>query len=327
MKAIIITKYGLPNVLQLTELTKPSPKDDEVLVKIHAVSINDWDWGLMRGKPFVTRMLSGLFKPGIKIPGVDIAGQIEEIGSNIKKFQPGDDVFGDISESGFGGFAQYVCVKEKSIALKPADMPFSDAAAIPHASMLAIQGLIDAGKLKPGQKLLINGAGGGVGSFGVQIAKDIGVEVTGVDGTEKLDMMRDLGFDHVIDYKQEDFTKNGQLYDLILDAKTNRPFFHYTRALSPGGAYVTVGGSMPLIFQMLIMAPFISMIRKKKMSIVTLKPNKDLDYFNEIYQAGKIKPVIDGPYKLSETPEAFKLFGTGSHKGKIVISIESDALN
>jgi NADPH:quinone reductase-like Zn-dependent oxidoreductase len=200
-------------------------------------------------------------------------------------------------------------------------MSFNEAAAIPQAAMLAVQGLIDKGKIQPGQKLLINGAGGGVGTFAVQLAKLYGAEVTGVDSTSKLDMLRSMGFDHVIDYTLEDFTKNGQCYDLILDVKTNRSIFDYTRALFPNGTYVTVGGSMGRLFQALLLGPWISMVSKKYIRIVALKPNKDLLYMNELFEAGKVKPVIDGPYKLNEFPEAFRIFGKGEHKGKVVITM------
>ena len=322
MKAIVFTKYGPPDVLELKEVERPTPKDNEVLIKAHAASVNDWDWCLVRGKPFFIRLLCGLLKPKIKIPGVDIAGQVEAVGRNVKKFQPGDEVYGDISECGFGGFAEYVCAHENALALKPASMTFVEAAAIPHAAMLAVQGLRDKGQIQSGQKLLINGAGGGVGTFAVQIAKLIGVEVTGVDSSGKLDMMRSMGFDHAIDYTQEDFTKNGQCYDLILDTKTNRSIFDYARALSPNGIYVTVGGSTARLFQALFLGPWISMFSKKNIRIVGLKPNKDLDYMNELFEAGKVKPVIDGPYKLSEIPEDIRHFGEGNNKGKVVITME-----
>jgi NADPH:quinone reductase-like Zn-dependent oxidoreductase len=322
MKAIVYTKYGPPDVLQLKEVEKPTPKDNEVLIKVHAASVNDWDWGLLRGKPFVNRLLFGLLKPKTKILGCDIAGQVEAVGRNVKQFQPGDEVFGDLSACGFGAFAEYVCALENALALKPPSMTFDEAAAIPQAAMLALQGLRDIGQLQPGKKLLINGAGGGVGTFSVQIAKLYGVEVTGVDSSGKLDMLRSMGFDHVIDYTQEDFTKNGQCYDLILDVKTNRSTFDYTRALSPNGMYVTVGGSMTRLFQALFLGPWISMISKKKIRIVGFKQNKDLAYMNELFEAGKVKPVIDGPYTLSEVPEAIRYFGEGKHKGKVIITVE-----
>ena len=234
-------------MLQLKEVEKPSPKDDEVLIKVHAVSINDWDLGLLHGD-FINRMLNGLLKPKRKILGSDIAGRIEAAGKNVRQFQPGDEVYGDLSGT-WGGFAEYVCTREKTLALKPARMSFEEAAAIPQAAMLAVQGLIDKGQIKQGQKLLINGAGGGVGTFGVQIAKLYGVEVTGVDHTAKLELLRSMGFDHVIDYTKEDFTKNGQHYDLILDAKTNRSMFDYARVLNRNGVYVTVGGLMSRLWR------------------------------------------------------------------------------
>jgi NADPH:quinone reductase-like Zn-dependent oxidoreductase len=319
LKAIVYTKYGGPEVLQLREVEKPSLKDDEVLVRVHAASLNDWDFGLLDGD-FINRILNGLFKPKRKILGSDIAGKIEAVGKNVTQFKTGDDVYGDLSGR-WGGFAEYTCAPETALALKPAGMSFNEAAAIPQAAMLAVQGLIDKGKIRSGQKLLINGAGGGVGTFGVQIAKLYGVEVTGVDRTSKLGMMRSIGFDHVIDYTREDFTKNGKHYDLILDAKTNRSMFDYARVLSPGGVYVTVGGSIFRLIQALLIGPWISMINKKYIRIVALKPNKDLTYMNQLFEAGKVKPVIEGPYKLENVPDAFSLFAKGEHKGKIVIII------
>ncbi len=324
MKAIVYERYGPPDVLQLKEVEKPTPKDNEVLIKVHAAAVNDWDWGFLIGKPFVNRLLAGLRKPKIKILGCDIAGRVEAVGGNVKQFQPGDEVFGDLCECGFGGFAEYVCARENVLELKPASMTFDQAAAIPQAAMLAVQGLRDKGQIQSGQKLLINGAGGGVGTFGVQIAKLYGVEVTGVDSSGKLDMMRSLGFDHVIDYTKEDFTKNGQCYDLILDNKMNRSIFDYMRSLSPNGIYVTAGGSMVRFLQAFLLGPLISMFSKKSIRIVALKPNKDLAYMSELFEAGKVKPVIDGPYKLSEVPEAMRYFGEGNHKGKIVITMENN---
>lgn len=319
MKALVYTEYGGPGVLRIKEIEKPLPKDDEVLIKIHAVSINDWDLGLLHGD-FINRMLNGLRKPKRTILGSDIAGRIEAVGKNISKFKIGDEVYGDLSGR-WGGFAEYVCAPEKALAIKPAAMTFEEAASIPQAAMLAVQGLIDKGKIHAGQKLLINGAGGGVGTFGVQIAKIYDTEITGVDSTMKLDMLRSMGFDHVIDYTQQDFTKNGQQYDLILDAKTNRSMFDYAHALSPNGIYVTVGGSISRLLQNLFLGPLISMINKKHMRLVSLKPNKDLIFMNELFEAGKVKPVIEGPYKLDEFHEAFRIFDKAEHKGKVVITM------
>lgn len=322
MKAVVYTIYGGPEVLQIKEVEKPFPKDNEVLVKVYAVSLNDWDCGLLQGD-FVNRLLNGFRKPKRKILGSDIAGRIESVGKNVTWFKPGDDVYGDLSGQ-WGGFAEYVCAPEKALTLKPAAMSFEEAAAIPQAAMLAVQGLIDKGKIHAGQKLLINGAGGGVGSFAIQIARQYGVEVTGVDSTGKLEMLSSLGFDHVIDYTREDFTKNGRCYDLILDVKTNRSLFDYARALCRRGAYVTVGGSMRRLLEALFLAPWMSIISKKHIRIVALKPNKDLAYMNQLFEAGKIKPVIDGPYRLSEVPDVFRLFIRGDHKGKVVITIHAD---
>jgi NADPH:quinone reductase-like Zn-dependent oxidoreductase len=319
LKAVIYNKYGGPEVLQVKEIEKPFPKNNEVLIKVHAVSINDWDWGLLHGD-FVNRMLNGLLKPKRKILGSDIAGQVEAVGKNITRFKTGDDVYGDLSGQ-WGGFAEYVCARETALVLKPASMRFEEAAAIPQAAMLAVQGLIDKGKIHPGQKLLMNGAGGGVGTFALQIAKTYGIEVTGVDKTNKLDTLRSLGFDHVIDYTKEDFTKSGQRYDLILDVKTNRPIRNYLCALNPKGIYVTVGGDTSRLLQALLLGPWISWLYKKHIQIVALKPNKDLDYMNRLFEAGKVKPFIDGPYRMDEIQKAFEIFGKADHKGKIVIVI------
>ena len=319
MKAIVYSKYGTPDDLELKEIDKPVVKDDEVLVKVFAVSLNDWDLGLLEGD-FVNRMLNGVRAPKIKILGSDVAGRVEAVGKNVTKWRPGDEVFGDLSGR-WGGFAEYVCARENDLALKPSTMSFEQAAAIPQAGMLAVQGLIDKGKIKAGQRVLINGAGGGVGTFGVQIGKLYGVEMTGVDSASKLDMMLSMGFDHVIDYTKEDFTKNGQRYDLILDAKTNRSIFDYARALRPEGTYVTVGGSISRLLQILLVAPLVSMMSKKKILIVALKPNKDLVYMSELFEAGKVKPVIDWPYRLEDVPAAFTLFRKGLHKGKVVITL------
>jgi len=321
MKAIVHERYGSTDVLELREVETPTPKDDEVLIRIHAVSINDWDWGLLRGTPFINRLLCGLFRPKKTILGSDIAGRVEAVGNNVERFRLGDEVFGDLSGR-WGGFAEYVCAPETALALKPPSMTFAEAAAIPQAAMLAAQGLRDKGGIRPGQRVLINGAGGGVGTFAVQIAKLYGVEVTGVDNSAKLDLLSSVGCDKVIDYTEEDFTRNGTRYDLILDVKTNRSIFAYVRALSPNGTYVTVGGSMACLFQVFLFGPLISMTSKKATRVVALKPNKDLAYMCELFEAGKVRPVIDRLRKLSEVPEAMRYFGEGNHKGKVVITLE-----
>jgi NADPH:quinone reductase-like Zn-dependent oxidoreductase len=322
MKAIVYTRYGPPDVLQLKEVEKPTPKDNEVLIKVHAASVNDWDWGLLRGKPFMNRMVFGLLKPRTKILGGDIAGRIEAVGRNVKQFQPGDEVFGDLSGCGFGAFAEYVCARENALVLKPASMTFEEAAAVPQAAVLALQGFRDKRQIQKGQKVLINGAGGGAGTFAVQIARSFGADVTGVDSTSKLDMMRSIGADHVIDYTQEDFTKNGQCYDLILDFAAHHSIFDYKRALSPKGIYVLVGGSSARMFQIMFMGPLISMTGSKKIRVLMHKPNKDLVFMKELFEAGKVNPVIDRRYMLSEVPEALRYFGEGRAKGKVVITLE-----
>jgi NADPH:quinone reductase-like Zn-dependent oxidoreductase len=319
MKAIVYTKYGPPDVLQLKEVAKPTPKDNEVLVEVHAASVNDWDWGLLRGKPFVNRLLFGLRKPKVKILGCDIAGRVEAVGRNVKQFQPGDEVFGDISGCGMGGFAEYVCARENVLAPKSASMTYEQAAAVPQAAVLALQGLRK-GQIQPGQKVLINGAGGGVGTFGVQIAKSFGAEVTGVDSTGKLDMVRSIGADQVIDYTKEDFTKSGRRYDLILDVVVYRSIFDYKRALSPKGIFVMIGGSIPRVFLIALTAPLIT--RSKKLVILAHKSNsKDLVFMNDLFEAGKVAPVIDRRYPLSEVAEALRYFGKGHVQGKVVVTV------
>lgn len=320
MKAIVLTKYGGPDQLELKEVEKPSPGDGEVLVKVFAVSINDWDWALIQGD-FVNRMLNGFFRPKRRIFGSDIAGRIEAVGKNVTRFKPGDEVFGDLSGT-WGGFAEYVCAPENALGRKPHTMSFEQAASIPQAAMLAVQGLIDEGRVKPGQTILLNGAGGGVGTFALQILKPLNVEATAVDSAAKLDMLRSLGATHVIDYHRQDFTKVGTRYDLILDAKTNRSIFRYLRALNPGGKYITVGGDISRLLQAFLCGPLISLFTKKKIGIVALKPNKDLDYMIKLFESGQVRPIIDGPYQLKDVPEAFRIFGRGEHLGKMVVSFE-----
>jgi len=322
MKAIVYDKYGPPEVLQFTEVAKPIPNDNEVLVKVHAVSVNDWDWGLLRGTPFMNRLFFGLLRPKIKILGSDIAGEVEAVGRNVQQFQSGDEVFGDLSACGFGGFAEYVCARENALVLKPTSMTFEEAAAIPQAAVLALQGLRYKGQLQPGQKVLINGAGGGAGTFAVQIAKSFGAEVTGVDSTRKLDIMRSIGADHVVDYTKEDFTKSGHCYDWILDFAAHHSIFDCNRALSPKGIYVMVGGSTARLFQAVFLAPLISKTTSKKMGILMHKSNKDMDSIMELFEADKVKSVIDKRYPLCEVAEALRYFGKGHARGKVVITVE-----
>jgi NADPH:quinone reductase-like Zn-dependent oxidoreductase len=320
MKAIVHTGYGPPDVLQLKEVEKPTPKDDEVLIKVLAASVNDGDHSVVSGKPFLVRLSpGGPLKPKHKIPGGDVAGQIEALGRDVKQFQPGDEVFGDLGESGFGAFAEYVCAPENALTLKPASTTFEEAAAVAQAALVALQGLRDKGQIQPGQTVLINGASGGVGAFAVQIAKSFGAEVTGVCSTGNLDLVRSIGADQVIDYTQEDFTKSGLRYDLILDNVANRSVSDYLRALSPKGNYVAVAFN-PVA---LILGPLISMIGSKKVGGFLHKPNdKDLVIMKELLEAGKVVPVIDRRYPLSEVAEAFRYFGEGHVRGKVVITVE-----
>ena len=320
MKAIVYHQYGSPDVLKLEEVEKPTPKDDEVLIKIHAVSLNGSDWEGLRGKPLYAR-LGGLRKPSEGILGSDVAGRVEMAGRNNRQFQPGDEVFGDILGR-MGGFAEYVCVPERGLARKPARMTFEEAAAIPQGAVIALQGMRDKGQVQPGQKVLINGAGGSAGTFAVQLAKYYGAEVTGVDNTGKQDFMRSLGADQVIDYTREDFTKNGKQYDMILDVIAHRSVFACKRALTPNGSYFAVGGSVAIMFQILLLGAWIKRTAGKNIRILAVRPNlKDLVFITELYEAGKIVPVIDRRYSLSEVPEALRYLGEGRAKGKIVITV------
>jgi len=321
VKAVVYHKYGPPDVLQIKEVAKPTPTDDEILIKVHAVSVNRSDWESLIGKPLYARV-GGLLKPRRPILGSDVAGRVEMAGRNITQFQPGDELFGEIP--GYhGGFAQYVCAPEKTLARKPAGMTFEEAAAIPQAGVIALQGILNKGQVQPGQKVLINGAGGGAGTFAVQLAKLYGAEVTGVDNTGKLDFMRSLGADHVIDYTREDFTKNGKQYDLILDVIAHRSVFAYRRALKPNGTYFLVGGSVATLFQILLLGPWIRRTTSKKIRLLAVQPNrKDLVSITELCEAGKIVPVIDKRYPLSEVPEALRYLGEGRAKGKVIITVD-----
>jgi len=322
MKAVVMDRYGTPDVLELRDVARPTPKADEVLVRVHAASVNDWDWELMQGTPWVNRIIGGLFRPTkVQTIGGDIAGCVEAVGGDVTAFEPGDEVYGDLCQSGFGAFAEYVCAPEANLARKPSRMTFEQAAAIPQAGMLAVQALIDVGRVRSGQKLLLNGAGGGVGTFALQMARLHEVEVTAVDKPGKLEMLRAMGADHVIDYLEEDFTNGGEGYDLILDVKTNRSPLAYARALNAHGTYATVGGNLPRLLQVAVLGPLISLLYKKHLRVVGLKPNKDLSYMNELFEAGKLVPVIDGQYELADVAAALRRFGTGDHKGKIIVTM------
>jgi NADPH:quinone reductase-like Zn-dependent oxidoreductase len=320
VKAIVYTKYGPPGVLGLKEVAKPTPRDDEVLIKVQAVSVNRSDWEGLRGKPLYAR-IGGLLKPRRQILGSDVAGRVEMAGRNVRRFQAGDEVFGDILPR-LGGFAEYVRARESALALKPASMTFEEAAAIPQAAVIALQAIRDKGRVQPGQKVLINGAGGGAGTFAVQLAKLYGAEVTAVDNTGKLDFMSSLGADHVIDHTREDFTKNGRQYDLILDVVAHRSVFAYKRALRSNGSYFLAGGSVATMLQILLLGPWIRGTTGKKIRILAVQPNtEDVDFMKELIEAGKVTPVIDRTYPLSEVPDAIGYVGEGHAKGKVVITV------
>jgi NADPH:quinone reductase-like Zn-dependent oxidoreductase len=322
MQAIVYEQYGSPDVLEFKEVAKPTPKDDEVLVKVIAVSVNAADLHLLRADPFLIRLSSGFFKPKNEILGSDIAGRVEAVGRNIQQFKPGDEVFGDISAGGWGGFAEYACAREDALVLKPANMSFEQAAAMPMAAVTALQSLRNHGEIHAGQKVLINGASGGVGTFAVQIAKAFGAEVTGVCSTKKMDMVCSMGADHVIDYTQEDFTQNGQQYDLILAANGDRSISDYRRALAPKGTYVMSGGSMTQMTQAMMLGPWYSKSGGQKMGNMLAKPNKqDLTFIKELVEAGKIVPVIDRYYPLSEVADAIRYLEEGHARGKVVITV------
>jgi NADPH:quinone reductase-like Zn-dependent oxidoreductase len=320
MKAIVRYQYGSPDVLKLEEVEKPVPSDDEVLIKIHAVSINGSDREALIGKPLYVRM-GGLRKPGYPILGSDIAGRVERAGKNITQFKPGDEVFGEIP--GYrGGFAEYACAPEKTLVRKPASLTFEQAAAIPQGGVIALNGIREKGQVQLGQQVLINGAGGSGGTFAVQLAKLYGAEVTGVDHTGKLDFLRSLGADHVIDYTREDFTKKGKQYDLILDLIAHRSVFAYRRALKPNGTYFFVGGSVATLFQILLFGSWIKRSSGRNVRILMVtQNNKDLIAVTQLCEEGKVRPVIDRLYPLNETWEALRYVTEGHAMGKVVITV------
>jgi NADPH:quinone reductase-like Zn-dependent oxidoreductase len=325
MKAIVSDEYGLPDVLRLKEVEKPTPKENEVLVKVHATSVNAADWHYLTADIFLVRLSAGLFKRKYTILGCDLAGVVEAVGRNVKRFKPGDAVFGDVFEHGLGSFAEYVVAPESALALKPANLSFEAAAAAPLAAATALQGLRDEGHIRPGQKVLINGASGGVGTFAVQIAKYFGAEVTAVCSTRNVDMARRLGADHVIDYTKENFTQNGQQYDLIFAANGYQPLSAYQQSLTPQGIYLMAGGTQRQMFETLLIAPFMSKRDGRQLGRVAAKPNqKDLECLKELLETGAVVSEIDRCYPLSETPEALRYLGEGHARGKVVITIQPD---
>lgn len=327
MRAVVYTAYGAPDGLHLTEVATPTPADDEVLIKVQAVSVNRSDWEHLTGKPLYARF-HGLRKPkrGSRILGSDVAGRVERAGTNHRQFHPGDEVFGEMGLY-HSGFAEYVCTRGSAWALKPPTLTFEQAAAIPQAGVIALKGNRQFGHLQTGQHVLINGAGGEAGSFAVQLAKLDGAEVTGVDNPGKLDFMRSLGADHVIDYTREDFTKTGHQYDLILDVVAHRSAFAYQRALKPIGTYFAVGGSVATLLQILLFGPWIRRATGKHIRVLGVqRTQQDLLAITELCEAGKIVPVIDRRYPLREVPEALRYLGEGHVKGKVVITVDENNL-
>jgi NADPH:quinone reductase-like Zn-dependent oxidoreductase len=325
MKAIVQTEYGSPDVLSLQEIDKPVVTANGVLVKVRATSVNAGDWHLMRGDPFLSRLIfGGILKPKIKILGMDVAGVVEAIGKDVTQFQVGDEVYGDLSESGFSTFAEYVCATEAVLSLKPTNISFEQAATVPCAALTALQGLRDCGRIKSGQKILINGASGGVGSFAVQIAKALGAEVTAVGNTNKMEMLRSIGADQIIDYTQTDITKNGQEYDLIIDAAAYRSVFDYRPILKAEGTYVLIGGSISRLFQVLLFGSVISRIMRRKLKCLMAKPNRsDLIILKDLIEAGKVAPFVDRTYPLREVPAAIRQLEQRQVRGKVAISLNS----
>jgi NADPH:quinone reductase-like Zn-dependent oxidoreductase len=321
LKAIVRTKYGSPDVLGLQEIDKPAPTDNQVLVRVQAAAVNPLDWHILRGEPFLVRLMGfGLLKPKHHILGADMAGRVEAVGKDVIQFKAGDDVFG----SSMGGFAEYACVREDKLVLKPTAMTFEQAAAVPVAGITALQALRDHGRLQSGQQVLINGASGGVGTFAVQIAKALGAHVTGVCSGRNVEMVRSIGADHVIDYTKECFWRSGKEYDLIVDNAAFYSIRKPLRALKPTGVYVLVGGSTSTasILLSLILNPLISRIEGRRLvSFMASVKKSDLTFLKELLEAGKIVPVIDRKYSLSDTPQAIRYVEEGHARGKVVINV------
>jgi len=322
MKALYIKKYGSLESLKTEEVAKPVLKDNTVLVHIRAAAVNFSNVAIATGKPFIARFM-GLGFPGPKfpIPGSEIAGQVEAVGKNMKRFRVGDEVYGDLSDFGRGGFAEYVAVSEKALELKPTNISFVEAASVPETALVALQALRDKGKLKAGQKVLIIGASGGIGSFAVQIAKALGAEVTGVCSTKNKELVRSIGADNVIDYTVEDFSRSNKTFDLIVATAGYYSIYAIRRALSPRGTYVATGGAMSQIFQATLLGPLLSRQNGKRLGSLLVKTNEGLALMKELIETGKVKPVIDRRYSFSEIGEAFKYYQTGHVRGKVVVEI------
>lgn len=327
MRAVLFQNYGSADVLELREVDNPVPADDDVLIRIHAASINEWDWSMLRGVPFVNRVSAGLFRPKELILGADVAGTVEAVGTNVKRFRPGDQVFGDLcAKSGSripeyrgGAFAEFVCAPEDTLMRKPAAVTFEQAAALPQAGALAVQGLGGRDGVQAGMKVLVNGASGGTGTLAVQIAKTLGAEVTGVCRGAKMDLVRSLGADHVLDYQREDFTRTGVRYDWIVDVMGFHSLFDCRRALARNGRYRMLGGASGRVMQTMLLGPLLSRFSSKQMGVVMYKPMMGLDFLLELIEADRLRPVIDRQYPLTEIADAFRYYGDGNARGKVVI--------
>ena len=320
MKAVVLTRYAAPEDLEIADVPVPEPGRGEVRVRVHASSINDWDWSLCRGKPGYIRLFCGLWKPRVRVPGVDVAGVVDAVGRGVERWRVGDRVFGDLSGCGFGGFAEQVCAPLDAVVAAPESLSFEDAAALPHAAALAWQGLHDLAELRAGERLLVNGAGGGMGTLAVQMARALGVtDVTGVDHGDKHEAMRACGYGRVLDYRDVDFTREGESYDVVLDAKTTRGSLAVKRALRPGGRYATVGGETSKLWNVVLIGRLVGR-EGRRMRLLALKPNGGLDRVRELCDAGKLRPMIDRVVPLDEVPRSIRRFGRGEHTGKIVVS-------
>jgi NADPH:quinone reductase-like Zn-dependent oxidoreductase len=325
MQAMVLNRYGTTRDLRLAELPMPVPGPRDVLVKVYVAAVNDWDWGLLRGKPWFMRLLFCLRRPRTSVLGMELAGHVVAVGAEVTAWRPGNRVAGDLSADRFGAFAEYVLAREDSLTRVPEEMSDDLAAAIPHAGLLAWQGLIDVARLRPGERVLINGAGGGVGALGAQIARSIGAEVTGVDAASKLDTMRSVRFHRVLDYHTCDFSRTGERYDVILDTKAMRSPFALCRALRKGGRYVGVGGQMPRVLQILVLGPLVGRLHGVRLHILGLRPNRGMDRLLELWRAHGLRCPVEGPYSLAELPRALELFGQARHIGKVLIRVGAPA--
>ncbi|MCC6630354.1 MAG: NAD(P)-dependent alcohol dehydrogenase [Chloroflexi bacterium] len=323
MKAVVYRRYGMPDVFAVQDVPTSVPGDDEVLVAVQASAVNSWDWDQLRGRPLLVRLAEAPWRPKFPILGADIAGRVEAVGAKVSRFRPGDEVFGDLSHDRWGGFAEYVCAREQSLAVKPPALTFEQAAALPQAGVLALQGLRQGGPLRPGQRVLMNGAGGGVGTLAVQLAKSFGADVTGVDVAGKLDLVRSVGADQVIDYARTDFARASRQYDLILDVAARRSFAACRRALTPRGAYVIIGGATGTLIQLALLGALFAVFRsKKRVGLLVHRPSAaDLAVLADLVVSGTVRPIIDRCFPLHEVPDALRYYATGQVRGKIVITV------